>query len=132
MGANHGSTAGEIDRRGLFKLGGAFVFAVGADGLRRVAQADAAEEVAPNAWLRIAADGEITIVYPLTEMGQGSSTALPMMLAEELDADWGDVVVEQLDRDDRRYGNPAFGGVLYTAGSTGVQAYFTPLRLAGA
>ncbi|MEO1090790.1 MAG: molybdopterin cofactor-binding domain-containing protein, partial [Pseudomonadota bacterium] len=72
------------------------------------------------------------IVFPATEMGQGSSTALPVILAEELDTNWDDVVVEQLDRDDRTYGNPLFGNVLYTAGSTAVYGYFEPLRRAGA
>lgn len=121
----------EMNRRDALRLGGAFAFAIGAGGLASVAHA-ATGPVTPNAWLRIAEDGEITIVYPLTEMGQGSSSSLPMILAEELDANWDDVVVEQLNRDDRTYGNPLFGNVLYTAGSTGVRAYFTPLRLAGA
>ncbi len=125
--------AGTMSRRSFLGLSGALVFAIGAGGLVHVARADdRLSEITPNAWLRIARDGEITIIYPLTEMGQGSSTALPMILAEELDAAWDDVVVEQLDRDDRTYGNPLFGNVLYTAGSTGVRAYFTPLRLAGA
>lgn len=127
--------AGGPTRRGVLALGGALVFAIGSGGLAPLARSETEEtagEIAPNGWLRIARDGTITIVYPLTEMGQGSSTALPLMLAEELDAAWDDVVVEQLDRDDRAYGNPIFGNVLYTAGSTGVRAYHTPLRMAGA
>ncbi|MGP1255453.1 MAG: molybdopterin cofactor-binding domain-containing protein [Kiloniellales bacterium] len=124
-----------LSRRGF--LGGAAVlsFAVGSSGLLSVARAAAPTEssdLEPNIWLRIAADDSITIVFPSTEMGQGSSTALPLILAEELDADWDKVRIEQLDRDDRAFGNPLFGGVLYTAGSTGVSGYFDPLRKAGA
>ncbi|MEM7529466.1 MAG: molybdopterin cofactor-binding domain-containing protein [Pseudomonadota bacterium] len=133
MGSIDDFGPGELSRRGLLGLSGALVFAIGAGGLASVSRADdPSGEIAPNGWLRIGRDGEITIIYPLTEMGQGSSTALPLILAEELDAAWDDVMVEQLDRDDRAYGNPLFGNVLYTAGSTGVRAYFTPLRLAGA
>ena len=120
-------------RRGFMVGAGALFFALGAQGIAGVSRAS--ETVAgaePNIWVRIGGDGAITIVYPMTEMGQGSSTALPLILAEELDADWADVTVEQLDEDDRAYGNPLFGGILYTAGSTAVRGYFDPLRLAGA
>ena len=117
-------------------LGGAAVltFVVGTAGLVRVTRnsAAAADSSQLNAWVTIAADDRITIVFPSTEMGQGSSTALPLILAEELDADWDRVEVQQLDRDDPTFGNPLFGGVLYTAGSTAVSAYFDPLRRAGA
>jgi isoquinoline 1-oxidoreductase beta subunit len=83
-------------------------------------------------WLSIRPDGVISIVFPSTEMGQSSYSTLPQILAEELDADWDDVEIQQLNADDRRFGNPLFGGVLYTAGSTAVQAYFDPMRRAGA
>ncbi|MEM9314416.1 MAG: molybdopterin cofactor-binding domain-containing protein, partial [Pseudomonadota bacterium] len=57
---------------------------------------------------------------------------LPQILADELDADWDQVSIRQLNEDDRRFGNPAFGNVLYTAGSSGVYGYFGVLRQAGA
>lgn len=122
-----------LTRRG-FLGASAFAFGIGIGGLifTRSAVAESAASTPFNAWLSIAGDGTVTIVFPMTEMGQGSSTALPMILAEELDADWERVRVEQLDRDDRRYGNRLFGNLLYTAGSTSVMAYHTPLRLAGA
>ena len=125
----------KLSRRGFLGGAAALSFTVGASGLVSVAQAAAptgSNDLEPNIWVRIAADDSITIVFPSTEMGQGSSTALPVILAEELDADWDQVLVEQLDRDDRAFGNPLFGGVLYTAGSTGVAGYFDPLRKAGA
>ena len=125
-----------VSRRGFLAGAGALTFVVGSEGLVGIAQAsDAAASQAslePSAWVRIDADDTITIVFPSTEMGQGSSTALPLILAEELDADWDRVRIEQLNRDDRAFGNPIFGGVLYTAGSTGVYGYFDPLRRAGA
>lgn len=120
-------------RRAVLAGTGALVLTVGAMGLAGIARSDPATDgIAPNIWVRISADGTVTVVFPATEMGQGSSTSLPLILAEEMDADWDRVRVEQLDRDDRAYGNPIFGNVLYTAGSTAVAAYFTPLRLAGA
>jgi len=54
-----------------------------------------ADEVALNAWLKIAGDGTITVAVPRVEMGQGVHTALPMLLAEELDADWAAIKVAQ-------------------------------------
>jgi isoquinoline 1-oxidoreductase beta subunit len=57
------------------------------------------------------------------EMGQGSMTSLPLILAEELDADWDKVRVQPAPVIERVYGNPAFGGAMYTAGSTAVRAY---------
>ncbi len=56
-------------------------------------------EVLLTTWVRIAPDGRVTVVVPHSEMGQGAHTALPMMLAEELDADWSQVGVEQAPAD---------------------------------
>ncbi|MEO1543129.1 MAG: molybdopterin cofactor-binding domain-containing protein [Pseudomonadota bacterium] len=127
-----------ISRRELLTGIGALTFAIGGSGLQTIANA-ADEDVtsiekntSPNAWLTIHGDGAIDIIFPSTEMGQGSSTYLPMMLAEELDADWARVRIQQLNSDDRRFGNPIFGGFLYTAGSSGVYAYMPPMRMAGA
>ena len=123
-----------VSRRAILKGGGALVFGIGASGLVSVARAQETAERSADAtgWVRIEPDGTIRILFPSTEMGQGSSTSLPLIFAEELDADWNDVVVEQLHDDDRRFGNPAFGGLLYTAGSSAVYGYFDVLRQAGA
>src|SRR5580692_10952659 len=83
-------------------------------------------------WVSIAPDGTISVMSPATEMGQGSMTSLPLIFAEELDADWAKVRVVPAPIIERIYGNPAFGGTMYTAGSTAVTAYFTPLRTFGA
>jgi isoquinoline 1-oxidoreductase beta subunit len=84
-----------------------------------------AKEFVPNAFLRIGTDGRVTITVPRSEMGQGVRTSLPMILAEELEADWTRVVVEQA------VPGPAFAR-LRTSGSGSVYAAWRPLRVAGA
>lgn len=83
-------------------------------------------------WVSIANDGTITIMSAATEMGQGSMTSLPLIIAEELDADWARVRIVPAPPIDRIYGNPGFGGAMYTAGSNAVTSYFRPLRTLGA
>ena len=83
-------------------------------------------------WVSIAADGTITIMSPATEMGQGSMTSLPLIIAEELDADWSKVRIVPAPPIDAIYGNPGFGGMMYTAGSNAVTSYYRPLRTFGA
>jgi isoquinoline 1-oxidoreductase beta subunit len=80
---------------------------------------------APNAWLRIDKDGTVTIIVAKSEMGQGVRTALPMIVAEELDADWSKVIVEQAIAD-KKYGS------MGTGGSTSVRTSWEKLRTAGA
>lgn len=129
---NHGPS-----RRRVLTGGTALAFALGAAGIVKVVPSWASaspstDDLAPSGWVRISADGTVTILFPATEMGQGSSTALPTILAEELDADWDTVEIEQLDTDAREFGNRIFGGFLYTAGSTAVYGYWDALRRAGA
>jgi isoquinoline 1-oxidoreductase subunit beta len=85
-----------------------------------------------NPWVTIASDGTISIMSPATEMGQGSMTSLPLILAEELDAEWSKVQIVPAPPIEALYGNPGFGGIMYTAGSNAVTSYFTPLRKFGA
>jgi isoquinoline 1-oxidoreductase beta subunit len=85
----------------------------------------------PNAWIEIGTDGTITLIAPAAEMGQGAFTSLPMLIAEELDADWSSVRIEQAPAE-KEYGNPLFGGAQVTGGSRSARGYFTPLRLVGA
>lgn len=88
------------------------------------------KELSP--WVTIGADGTVTIMSPAIEMGQGSRTSVPLMLAEELDADWDRVEIVRAPPIESIYGNPGFGGIMYTAGSTAVESYYMPLRLFGA
>ena len=83
-------------------------------------------------WVSIAPDGTITIMSAATEMGQGSLTSLPLILAEELDADWSKVKIVTAPPVEAIYGNPGFQGMMYTAGSNAVTSYYTPLRRFGA
>ena len=94
------------------------------------AQAQASNTFAPSAWLRITPDNRITVLCGAAEMGQGVLTAIPMLVAEELDADWKLVSVEQAPTD-TAYNNPMFG-MQATGGSATVRAHWTPLRQAGA
>ena len=86
------------------------------------------------AWARIAPDGGITIMAPAAEMGQGTTTALAVIFAEELDADWSKVAVEFSPSDDSVYGSPLpfFFGMMVTAASTAILAYYKSMRLHGA
>ena len=119
-------------RRGFLKGAASLTFLVGAGGVSSVSSEAAPGTLDVNMWLTIHPDGQIAIIHPSTEMGQSSYSTLPQILAEELDADWDDVEIVQLNADDRRFGNQLFGGVLYTAGSTGTQFYYEPMRKAGA
>src|SRR5690242_7389815 len=83
-------------------------------------------------WVSIAPDGTITILSAATEMGQGSMTSLPLIIAEELDADWEKVRIVPAPAVEKIYGNPGFGGMMYTAGSNAVTSYYKNLRLFGA
>jgi isoquinoline 1-oxidoreductase beta subunit len=83
-------------------------------------------------WVSIASDGTISIMSPATEMGQGSTTSLPLIIAEELDADWSKVRIVPAPPIEALYGNPGFAGQMYTAGSNAVTSYFRPLRMFGA
>jgi isoquinoline 1-oxidoreductase beta subunit len=83
-------------------------------------------------WVSIASDGTISIMSPATEMGQGSTTSLPLIIAEELDADWSKVRIVPAPPIEALYGNPGFAGQMYTAGSNAVTSYYRPLRIFGA
>jgi isoquinoline 1-oxidoreductase subunit beta len=84
----------------------------------------------PNAWLRITPDNRITVICGSSEMGQGVLTAIPQMMAEELDADWNAVSVEQAPVS-TAFNNPAFG-MQATGGSTTVRGHWDVMRNAGA
>src|SRR5690349_24329771 len=86
---------------------------------------------APNAFLRIDRAGKVTFVMPVVEMGQGTYTSLPMLIAEELEVDVDKVAIEHSPPDDKIYNNPLIG-VQMTGGSTAVRGTYLPLRRAGA
>jgi isoquinoline 1-oxidoreductase beta subunit len=88
--------------------------------------------LAPNAFVRVAADGSVTVVAKHLEMGQGVYTGLATIVAEELDADWAKVRVEGAPADARRYNNLFWGEAQGTGGSTAMANSWEQLRKAGA
>ncbi len=86
----------------------------------------------PNAWVTIAEDGTVSIISPASEMGQGVMTSMPLLIAEDMDADWSKVRIVQAPADAKNYGNPKFGGAQLTGGSRTTPGYYDKLRLVGA
>jgi isoquinoline 1-oxidoreductase subunit beta len=115
-------------------------FMVGAGGLGVVvaftdvseALAQGAKTFKPNAWVTVATDGTVTIISPSSEMGQGVMTAMPVLVAEDMDADWSKVKVVQAPSDAKTFGNPLFNGAMTTGASRTTQGYYKVLRQAGA
>ncbi|HEX9164317.1 MAG TPA: xanthine dehydrogenase family protein molybdopterin-binding subunit [Gemmatimonadales bacterium] len=85
---------------------------------------------APDAWIRLFPDGSVLVEVDRSEMGQGVSTALPMLVAEELDAEW-DRVRYEFAPANKAYYNPLIGAQI-TGGSTAVMGAWLPLREGGA
>ena len=96
------------------------------------AQAADAEAFTPNAFIRIGGDGQIVLTMPYVEMGQGTYTAIPMLIAEELEVDLKQVQLEHAPPNEKLYGNPLLGGVQATGNSNAVRAAWEPMRQAGA
>ncbi len=126
----------EIDesRRTFLKVtalaGGGIAVGVFLPGAARLAEAAAPKPFAPNAWVRITSNNVVTIVADKSEMGQGVYTAMPMLVAEELDVDWSKIRIEQAVASPV-YANP-FLGAQATGGSTSVRSSYQRLREAGA
>jgi len=120
------------DRRKFLKLGTAVVGSGLVLGVSWSCseQSDAPSTVesgsfSPNAWLRLESDGSVTIIVAESEMGQGTYTSLPMIVAEELEVDWNRVRVEHASLD------PAYGYQM-TGGSSSIRKSWSSLREAGA
>jgi isoquinoline 1-oxidoreductase beta subunit len=118
-----------LDRRQVLAGFAGLAFSMAIPG--RPGDTASAAESFSTAWVKIGTDGTVTIVSPAAEMGQGSRTSLALIIADEMDADWAHVRVEQSPLDDKIYGNPRYG-MMYTAGSASIPTYFKPLRLQAA
>jgi isoquinoline 1-oxidoreductase beta subunit len=96
------------------------------------AKATGVEAFVPNAFIRIGTDGSIILTMPYVEMGQGTYTAIPMLIAEELEVGLDQIQLEHAPPDAKLYGNPLLGGEQATGNSNAVRASWQPLREAGA
>ena len=124
----------KIDRRRFLGYSGglALGFVVLPNGLLRVIDAQAATAgTSLNAWVHIATDGTTSIMLPSSEMGQGIMTSLPLLVAEELDADWSRVKVVQAGVNPA-FNNPVHFNIQGIGGSRSIRGYWLPMRLAGA
>jgi isoquinoline 1-oxidoreductase beta subunit len=92
-------------------------------------EADAA--FAPNAFIRIGGDGQIVLTMPYVEMGQGTYTSIPMLIAEELEVDLSQVRLEHAPPNEKLYANPLLG-VQETGNSNAIRGAWQPMRRAGA
>jgi isoquinoline 1-oxidoreductase beta subunit len=123
----------KISRRGFLQTTGALTFSFTFAGKlsNAIAQSQAATF---NAWVSIAADDTVTVMIPSAEMGQGVLTSLPLILAEELDADWAKVTTQYAPPNPKIYGNyhRLFNGAMLDAGSLTVPGFWMPLRMGGA
>ncbi len=90
-----------------------------------------ADAFAPNAFMRIAPNGEISLIMPQIEMGQGTYTSMSMLIAEELEVGLDQIRYEHAPASDKLYTNPALGFQV-TGGSTSVRGFYVSLRQAGA
>ena len=95
-------------------------------------EAAGADSFTPNAFVRIQPDGQIVLTMPYVEMGQGTYTSIPMLIAEELEVDLKQVRLEHAPPNEKLYGNPLLGGIQATGNSNAVRASWQPLRQAGA
>src|SRR5262245_58371051 len=118
-----------VTRRHVLKASAAglsFAFTLAADPRAIIGKAAAADgPLSANIWVTIATDGTISIVSPAAEMGQGTFTTLPAVLADELDADWAKVKpVYPPEWNEKKYGNPGWGGNFNTTASLATRGYF--------
>src|SRR5947207_3990068 len=124
-----------ISRRALIKgslaLGTGLVVGFHLPLAGRNAPLAQAGALTPNQWVSIDRDGLVTIVNSVPEMGQGSLTTMPAIVADELDTDLGKVRVEQAPANPKLYANPITNSQSY-GGSRGVRDHITMLRKAGA
>ena len=128
-----------ISRRSFLKKSGGLTFLVAGVGIPAFVlkkEESAVNNVQISAWVHISTDGTVTIYNPAAEMGQGSMTALPAIIAEEMDADWSKVKIEHSPVEPEIYGIPwggrGRGGSMLTVGSRSVSGHFENLRQSGA
>lgn len=138
------STASKlVNRREFLKSSGGVALFIGVSGILpqlvactdTKAVAELLEKHKLTAWVQLTEDGGITIYNPAAEMGQGSMTSLPLLFAEEMDADWSKVNVEFSPQEAEIYGGKGWSPdskLMFTVGSRTTNSYYETMRKAGA
>ena len=111
--------------------GGGLVLSMRLPFASRGAEAADAGAFVPNAFIRIEGDGRVILTTPYVEMGQGTYTSIPMLIAEELEVDLKQVQLEHAPPNEKLYANPLLG-VQATGNSNAMRGAWKPLREAGA
>ena len=128
-------SAATVSRRAFLKAsaaaGGGLLLGFALPFAHDEARAAAAGGFAPNAFIRIGRDGRIVLVMPYVEMGQGTYTSIPMLIAEELEVELSQVKLEHAPPNEKLYVNPLLG-VQATGNSNAIRGSWKPLREAGA
>jgi isoquinoline 1-oxidoreductase beta subunit len=132
-GSRRASSADGLSRRMFLRAGaaagGGLMLSLNLPFGNRTQAADAG--FAPNAFIRIGANGQIVLTMPYVEMGQGTYTSVPMLIAEELEVDLTQVQLEHAPPNEKLYANPLLG-VQATGNSNAMRGAWKPLRQAGA
>src|ERR1700681_939348 len=128
--------AGDLSRRSFLRTSavasGGLLLSLSLPFASRESEAASSDSFEPNAFIRIGGDGQIVLTMRYVEMGQGTYTSIPMLIAEELEVDLKQVRLEHAPPDEKLYGNPLIGGVQATGNSNAIRAAWQPLRQAGA
>ena len=136
VGSGRPRSANGLSRRRFLQAGavagGGLMLSLSLPFTNGNAEATDADRFVPNAFIRIEGDGQIVLTMPYVEMGQGTYTAIPMLIAEELEVDLNQVQLEHAPPNEKLYGNPLLGGIQATGNSNAVRASWQPLRQAGA
>jgi isoquinoline 1-oxidoreductase subunit beta len=135
VGSRRSPSANDLSRRGFLQAGaaagGGLMLSLNLPFANGDGQAAGADGFAPNAFIRIGRDGHIALTMPYVEMGQGTYTSIPMLIAEELEVDLKQVRLEHAPPNEKLYANPLLG-VQATGNSNAVRGAWQPLRQAGA
>ena len=136
VGSGRSRSANGLSRRRFLQAGaaagGGLMLSLSLPFANGDAETTDADRFVPNAFIRIERDGQIVLTMPYVEMGQGTYTAIPMLIAEELEVDLSQVRLEHAPPNEKLYGNPLIGGIQATGNSNAVRASWQPLRQAGA
>jgi isoquinoline 1-oxidoreductase subunit beta len=133
--SDRSASAKGFSRRGFLRAGaaagGGLLLSLSLPFVDGEAEAANSESFVPNAFIRIDSDGQIVLTMPYVEMGQGTYTSIPMLIAEELEVDLRQVRLEHAPPNEKLYANPLLG-VQATGNSNAIRGAWRPLRQAGA